>query len=144
MEANQVKAILRRLYEDGWGKGDLSAIDEAFAPTHTLHWNELVPTDQHRTVVEVKRIVREYRAAFPDLQVTIHDILVEGDKAAVQVTFVGTHCGTYEGFPPTHQQSRFTDMQILHFMDGKIKESSLASGGLRCFMAILDGSLFTK
>jgi predicted ester cyclase len=138
------REIIRRLYEDGWGKGDLTVIDDVFAPEHVLHWNDLKPTDQHRTVEEVKRIVQEYRAAIPDLQVIIDNMVVEDDKAAVQVTFIGTHQGVYEGYLPTHKRGRFTDIQILRFEKGKIVESSLASGGLRYFFAMLDGTLFEE
>lgn len=61
---------------------------------------------------------------------------------AVQVTFVGTHKGVYEGFQLTNRKSRFTDMQLLRFEKGRIKESFLGSGGLKYFFSILDGSAF--
>jgi predicted ester cyclase len=76
--------------------------------------------------------------------VTVTDMVEEGDKVAVLVTFAGTHSGIYQGFGPTRKQSRFTDMQILRFADGRIVESSLGSGGLRFFLAILDGSIFKE
>jgi len=136
------KAVIRRLYEAGWGQGDLSAIEAAFAPEHVLHWHELTPSDQRRTVEEVKRIVVEYRAAFPDLQVTVDNLVAEGNRVAAMVTFAGTHTGTYEGFAPTRRYSRFTDMQIMRLAEGRIVESSLGSGGLRYFFALLDGALF--
>jgi predicted ester cyclase len=53
---------------------------------------------------------------------------------AVAVTFVGTHRGVYEGFKPTNKKSRFTDMQILRFENGRIVESFLGSGGLRLLL----------
>ncbi len=141
---NELKRKIRRLYEEGWGQGDLAAIDEVFAPQHILHWHDQPPSDQVRTADEVKRIVQDYRAAFPDLRVTLDYLLVEGERAAVQVTFAGTHMGEYEGFAPTRQFGRFTDMQILRFEGGKLVESSLPSGGLRHFFAILDGSLYRE
>jgi predicted ester cyclase len=144
MDPQQIKSLIHRLYDDGWGKGDLTAIDEVYAPEHVLHWHELVPSDQHRTTGEVKRFLVEYRAAVPDLVVTVDELVVEGDKATVQVTFAGTHRGVYEGFAPTGRFGRFTDMQILRFDGGKIVESSLGSGGLRFFMELLSGKLFEE
>jgi hypothetical protein len=35
-------------------------------------------------------------------------------------------------------------MQIVRIVDGKVVESSLASGGLRYFFAMLDGTLFEE
>jgi predicted ester cyclase len=142
MVETENKRLVARLYEQGWGCGDLAAIDEVFTPTHVLHWNEGAPSLQQRTTDEVKSIVRAYRDAFPDLIVSIDNMVAEGEMVAVQVTFVGTHQGTYEGFQPTHKKSRFTDMQILRFEKGKIVESFLGSGGLRYFYSILDGSIF--
>ena len=63
---------------------------------------------------------------------------------AVQVIFIGTHQGEYEGYVPTHKCERFTDMQIIRISEGKVIESSLASGGLRYFFAMLDGTLFEE
>jgi predicted ester cyclase len=144
MSDSHNKRLVRKLYEDGWGKGNLSLIDEVFAAQHVLHWNELVTSQQHRTADEVKAIVTEYKSAFPDLTVTIDDMVEEGDKVVVQVTFAGTHLGTYQGFEPTKKHSRFTDMQILRIADGRIIESSLGSGGLKFFLSILDGSIFKE
>jgi predicted ester cyclase len=137
------RRLVAKLYEEGWGRGAISVVDEVFAPRHVLHWNEGVASLQQRTADEVKSIIRSYREAFPDLEVTIDNMVAERDKVAVQVTFVGTHRGVYEGFPPTRKKSRFTDMQILRFEDGKIVESFLGSGGLKYFYSILDGSAFT-
>ena len=130
------------MYEKGWGLGRLETFDRAWAPSHELHWNEQRQTRQQRTVDELKTIVGCYRAAFPDLSVTVDEIVAEADKVAVQVTFEGTHRGAYEGFPPTNRWSRFTDMQIFTFLDGKIAETTLGSGGLKYFFQILDGSIF--
>jgi steroid delta-isomerase-like uncharacterized protein len=138
------KKRVAELYERAWGRGDLAVVDAVFAPRHILHWNEMVPSAQERTTAEVKAIVQAYREAFPDLIVTIDAMIAEGDNVVAQVTFVGTHRQDYEGFPPTNKKSRFTDMQILRFADGKIVESSLGSGGLRYFFAILDGSIFLE
>ena len=136
------KEVVLRMYDDGWGKGCLEAIDQAWAPTHILHWNEQAQTQQKRTLAELKDIVSSYRAAFPDLQVHVSELVAEGNKVAVQVTFEGTHRGIYEGFQPTDKKSRFTDMQIFTMVDGKIAETTLGSGGLKYFLHILDGSVF--
>jgi predicted ester cyclase len=135
------RRLVQRLYEEGWGRGKLDVFDEVFAPRHLLRWNDQVQTVQKRSTIELKEIVTSYREAFPDLKVTIGEIIAEGDKVAIQVTFEGTHIKPYEGFPPTNKKSRFTDMQILTFSEGKIVESTLGSGGLKYFFGILDGSI---
>jgi predicted ester cyclase len=144
MDAHANRAVVESLYRDGWGGGNLDVVDAVFAPEHVVHWNELQPSDQRRTCAEVKAIMAGYRAAFPDLVVTVDEMLAEGDRVAVQVTFAGTHLRTYEGFAPTYRESRFTDMQILRLRDGKIVEATLGSGGLARFFAILSGEAFAE
>ncbi len=144
MNTERNRNVVTKLYERAWGRGEVAVVDEVFAEKHVLHWNELVRTKQHRTTAEVKQIIRSYRAAFPDLSVTVDNMVAEGDLVAAQVTFVGTHTGEYEGFAPTHRRSSFTDMQILRLQDGRIVESSLGSGGLKQFFAILSGAAFEE
>jgi len=144
MSGTDNKKLVTRLYEEGWQRGDLGVIDEVFAPTHVLHWNEMIPTDQRRTVGEVKAIIQTYRNAFPDLKVEVNNLVSEGEKVAAQVTFIGTHERPHKGFQPTHRSSRLTDMQILVISDGKFVESFLGSGGLEYFYKILTGDAFQR
>jgi predicted ester cyclase len=144
MAESDNKRLVLKLYEQGWGAGNLDVIDQVFAFEHVLHWNEMEPTEQKRTSSEVKEIVREYRKALPDLRVEVNQLVAEGSKVAVQVTFIGTHQEPYEGFEPTNKPSLFTDMQILKFVDGKIVESFLGSGGLGYFYRILNGEAFKR
>jgi predicted ester cyclase len=144
MAETENKKMVQRLYREGWRQGNLDVIDRAFATPHILHWNEQTRTRQERTTEELKAIVRSYRAAFPDLRVTIDGMVAEGDRVAIQVTFEGTHSNTYEGFQPTKKKSRFTDIQILTFRNGRIVETTLGSGGLKYFFGILDGSVLNQ
>ncbi len=141
MQEAENRRSVQRLYDEGWGKGKLEVFDQVFAPRNVLRWTDQVQTMQKRSVSELKEIVTSYREAFPDLKVTIGEIVAEGDKVAIQVTFEGTHTKPYEGFLPTNKKSRFPAIQKLTFSEGKIVESTLGSGGLKYFFGVLDGSL---
>lgn len=39
--------------------------------------------------------------AFPDARLTVEDLVVEGDRAALRYRLQGTHRGPYLGVPPT-------------------------------------------
>lgn len=45
--------------------------------------------------------VTSFRAAFPDLQVTLHTIARDGELVAVHLVGRGTHLGLFQGIPPT-------------------------------------------
>ena len=49
----------------------------------------------------LRQRVAAFRAAFPDLRVTTHELLAEGDLVAGHFTGGGTHRGVFEGCPPT-------------------------------------------
>ena len=53
--------------------------------------------------------------AFPDSQLVIDDIIVEGDKAACRYTFTGTQKGEFMGIPPTEKRVKVNGMTIFHF-----------------------------
>ena len=123
----RIEALVRRWNMDGWGSGDLSAIDEVFATNHVFHFNESEPRIVHETTDEMKRRVIRFRAAIPDLQVTIDRLVVEDDQLAVQVTFEGTHTGPFDDIPPSGKHYRWTDMIIARIQDGKVQEASFSS-----------------
>ncbi|HTX68856.1 MAG TPA: ester cyclase [Thermoleophilia bacterium] len=140
MSAEHNAGLVRRVYEEGWAYGSTEVFADAFAETHVVHWHDIPPSDQKRTVNELVRIVRAYRAAFPDLRVSLDHLVAQGDHVAVQVTFAGTHTGEYEGFAPTGIASSFTDMQVMRLAGGRIVETDVPSGGLAHFFRILDGT----
>lgn len=52
-------------------------------------------------------------AAFPDLQVTITDILAEGDKVVIWYAARGTHRGEFEGIAPTGRRVNWIGSDLL-------------------------------
>jgi predicted ester cyclase len=49
----------------------------------------------------LRRRVEAFRTAFPDLRVTVHQLVVDGRFAAVHFSGSGTHIGTFHGVPAT-------------------------------------------
>ena len=63
-----------------------------------------------------------FRAAFPDLQATIEDLIAEGHKVAVRGTLRGTHPGELLGIPPTGAQVTVPLIDINRIEAGKLVE----------------------
>ena len=85
------KAIIRRQEQEIFIQGNLDAADEIYAPNYVGH-DPSNPEDI-RGLEAAKQAAADYRKAFPDLQVTIEDLIAEGDKVATRVRFCGTHQG---------------------------------------------------
>ena len=72
--------------------------------------------------MSIKQIFAALRSGFPDFQTTIEDLIAEGDKVAVRISWQGTHKGELMGIPPTGKHVKVTEMQIYRMTDGKIIE----------------------
>jgi predicted ester cyclase len=64
---------------------------------------------------------RLYRA-FPDLHITVEDVIAEGDKVVERDTITGTHQGEYMGLPPTGKSVAYSEIFIMRFVNGRIAE----------------------
>jgi len=59
---------------------------------------------------------------FPDFQVTIEQLLSDGDMAALRITNRGTNTGSFMGNPPTGKEATWTTMAIFRVANGKLAE----------------------
>jgi steroid delta-isomerase-like uncharacterized protein len=61
--------------------------------------------------------------AYPDLRITVHDLLADEDKGACRQSVTATHLGEYMGVPPTGRSVTYDEMFVLRFVDGRIAET---------------------
>ncbi len=75
MSTEDNKAIVRRVIEEIWSKGNIPAVDEHFAPNCVAHvdspTNAPVPAEEQFILDGFKHFVSQWRTTFPDLQQTI-------------------------------------------------------------------------
>ena len=120
------KAIIRLIYEEALNKGNLAIVDEVFASQFVDHSTpEQVPGTGG-----VKDYFAQVRRGFPDIRVTIDDLIAAEDKVVVRTIWRGTHQGFYEGTEPTSRQVKRTMIQIFRISDGKIQEEWNEGAGL--------------
>ena len=89
MDTNTNKQTVRRVFEEGFTAGRLDVIDECLAPG---------AVDRHEFTDEegdfrghLKAIITMFRASFPDVQMSVEDLVAEGDRRGARST--GTHTG---------------------------------------------------
>jgi steroid delta-isomerase-like uncharacterized protein len=61
---------------------------------------------------------RSLRAAFPDMQMNIEDLIADGDKTVARVMVTGTHQGEFMGVPPTGTRVGVQLIDIMRFDGG--------------------------
>jgi len=113
------KALVRRLIEETFNRDNLDVTDEVIAPSF-VRYKANVPGREGPE--GYKQLVKVFRTAFPDLRVTIEDMIAEGDKVAIRQTYRGTHKGDLMGNPPTDRPVTFTGMCLYRIADGKLAE----------------------
>jgi steroid delta-isomerase-like uncharacterized protein len=119
--ARSNKATVIRLI-DAMNSGDAElmsqTIDEVFEPDVKQHTPfEATGTQALRAMV----FERLYRA-FPDIHITLEDLIEEGDKVVEKDLVTGTHQGEFNGLPPTGRSVSYSEIFIMRFTNGRIAE----------------------
>ena len=120
MTLEQNKALIRRFYEEVWGKGNLEVAEAVFAADYLRH--DLRPGNPLPGPEGQKKIAADFRAAFPDLQMTIDLMVAEGDMVVARWTTEGTHTGPWGAVPPTGKRAKFSGVNIFRIENGKVAE----------------------
>jgi steroid delta-isomerase-like uncharacterized protein len=114
------KAIVRRVYEIV-STGDFERAAEIVdqdAPD-----NELLSHDPPGRLIDTfKETFAEAREGFPDLGITIEDVMAEGDRVTARVVMRGTHRGEFQGITPTGKRIEVRAIDMFRISNGKIVE----------------------
>ena len=120
------KAIVGRWFTDFWGKTcDLNIVDELAAPDMLLQYSLHQPRRGH---ADIKAFMRDFRAAFPDLNFWgAAELIAEGDYVVGRWEGGGTHSGpAFSDFlagslpAATGRKMHFTGTTVLKLENSKI------------------------
>ncbi len=134
MSTTQIKSMFHRVADVAFNCGNLAALDELFASDfidHTAPWGIVA-----RGPEVLRQEITTLRTAFPDLQITIEDIIDERDKFAARHTLRGTHKGPFVGTPPTGKQVMLLAVSYGRVAKGKFVESWTVSDNLSMLQQI--------
>ena len=126
--AENNKALIRRWFEQVWNQGDATLIDQMRArDARAVGLGEKTP--ETRGASPFKAFYANLRGTFPDLRITIEDLIAEGDYVVGQWEGGGTHTGSafkdflVGGLPAaTGRKMHFTGTTVLKVINGKIVE----------------------
>ena len=114
------KALVRRWIEEGFNRQNLAVVDELIAEQFSVN-GQTIGRDGLRMSMS------RHLMGFPDLRVTIDDILAEGSKVGVWYTAEGTHRGEFEGIPATGKRVKWSGFDLLTVEHGKITQARFIS-----------------
>jgi steroid delta-isomerase-like uncharacterized protein len=121
---DQLKDLSRRWFEEVWNKKNAAAIDQLAAPDVVCHGLAGPGGQPLRGSAGFRAFYEPFRTAFPDVRVTVEDVIVEGDKSAIRFTATGTHTGygPSAGLAPTGRRIQATGLCLVRWQDGRIAE----------------------
>ena len=114
----QNKELIHNLYEQ-WHNRNIDALTEMHASNAKYNHPSAGAPIPFEKALEAMQM---YWQAFPDLTLTVEDIIAEGDKVVVRFIGRGTHQGDLGGIPAKGVKTEASGMEIYHFKDGKIGE----------------------
>jgi predicted ester cyclase len=118
------KTLVRRAVEEGWNQGNVALIDELCTPNYIHHYP---PFPDFGSSEDYKRFAIAVRSAYPDIHLTIEDLIAEGEQVVVRYMWRGTNTGDFVlptmRIPATGKQVTVTGVTITRFAGGKAVEA---------------------
>jgi steroid delta-isomerase-like uncharacterized protein len=115
------RELVHRWFEEVWNKQSEDAIDQMFAPDGKAYGfpqadSVLIGPDKF------KEIHRFFLSAFPDVRITIEDMICEDDRVAVTWVANMTHLGDTFGFAPTFEKVSLQGCSVLVVRNNQIQD----------------------
>ncbi len=111
-------AVLRRVVDEIWNRGNLDAANLMFTADYVNHGGLII--DMVRGPEAIKVSVGLYRLAFPDFQITIKELIADGDT--VRLSWIASSASDPSASPSEHPDP-LTGTMICRFVGGSIAES---------------------
>ncbi len=128
MDAHDPKTIVRRYYEEVGNQRQLAVADTMFAPDFKLFPHSQPPYGPEG----VKQFITWLCInTFPDLHVTIEELIAEGERVAAAVTLHATQTSPIDWLPelgtipPTGKRFAVPEFVFWRVVDGRIVERQI-------------------
>jgi steroid delta-isomerase-like uncharacterized protein len=119
MGIEENKKLARRQWE-ALGAGNFDLMGQGYDDNVLYHGGA---GEERRGKAAALDLAKMYRTAFPDVRVTIEDMIAEGDRVFTRVRPQATHTGELMGMPPTGKKIDLQwVMNVVRIANGKIVE----------------------
>jgi predicted ester cyclase len=113
-----MKAV--RAFYDFWNTGDEALLKQAIAPNFTDH---TLPPGRPQGPEGPAFASRQFRAAVPDLRVTVEKMIVAGDYVTVHMSFTGHFTGRFGKTQGKGQPIPFIAIDLVKIENGRITDN---------------------
>jgi steroid delta-isomerase-like uncharacterized protein len=123
MSEEENKALIQRWFDEVWNQGNSQVIDELLADEGVIHGLADATGQPVRGLEAFHEFHNQFRGAFPDIYVSVDDIIAEGDRVVARCSVRGKHTGEHLGIAATNAPIEFGGIAIVRIKDGKIIEA---------------------
>ena len=128
MSLEKNKEIVRG-FIDAYNARKLDLVDDFVAPDYIDHEKNIGREG-------LKQLIAMGVNAFPDWYETVEDIIAEGDKVWVLLSYTGTHKGEFMGLAPTDKKIESKAVDIYRIVNGKLAEYWNVTDNLNIFKQV--------
>jgi predicted ester cyclase len=119
--SEELKAKIKQVWEEAFNKGKIDELDELVAPNWVRH---KPPFPDIVGLESLKKFIADCRTSYPDVNLTIDKVIIDGDWSASLWTYEGTQSGVSPttGAPPSNRRVKFRGCDMARWEGGKVVE----------------------
>jgi steroid delta-isomerase-like uncharacterized protein len=111
-------SVVQRFVDEVFNGGNMRIIRDLVAPDHVSH----LPNGDHYGPDGVRIDVEDFRRGFPDIHLTLDEVLTTEDRVVYRFTAVGTHEGPFMGLAATGRKVRVAGIAMDRLHEGRTVE----------------------
>ena len=115
----EAKELAHRIFEEAVNQGHTDVIHQVYAEDFIDH---APGPGQAAGPDGIVNVVNQYRAAIPDLTITVEDVIVADDRVVTRETWRGTHRHKLGDVPPTNKTFVASRIHIFRVENGRVTE----------------------
>ena len=111
--------LVRRVFEEVINEGKFDTAKELIGPGYVNYSFPGVPPGPEGFM----GVIGAFLAAFPDMKVTVQEVIADGDRVSTRGRMTGTHKGDFQGIPATGKSVDIGYIDVWRAEDGKLVEN---------------------
>ena len=119
MSIKENKVLATRIVEELINKNNPAIANEIFAADFVNHNPQFGVTPD---LEGLKLMIALLHQGFPDIHLTIEDMIAENDKVVLRIRSTGRHTGEFLGIQPTTRSIDSHQISIIRIEEGKVRE----------------------
>ena len=120
MSTEENKTVIRRYFDEIWNQKKVEALAELVA--ENAHGYDATSAEPVIGFENIKQVVLLFHRVFPDIQVSLYDMIAEGDKVVARWGLRGAHSDLFMGVPASGKKVNVNGIIIFRLENKKIAE----------------------